>query len=477
MKTFSRILATAMMLFGMSLLSVSQSSMDYDFTIEDLEFRPGVTIDINVNVYVNENAVNYADHGKIFAVEGMAHTANCWQPFAEELFLNGPQGAHINEFFAIDMPGRGGSGVPVGWNPVSNAPFLLADMYLEDYIAVIQGAISYINTEIGAHPKTIMGHSLGGLEVILLQDILVSNGTNMRDMYGIKNAILLAPAIPAPLPWSFLGTGAGQLIPMAVNSPDYGWILNIPYTIWPWLFFTNTCCYFPPGNPYGLPPSMVPGAPTPDQVLANGYNSIEAAPLLFHMAGLPMSYLPGGAPTYHPTRPRITVNENIFAPYNKVQLTLIAEEFDRMMTPAEELPLYVYLTGDNKARGFMIVEGEETCHDTHIADPGAIVELLNNPGFFKSSPAGDANSTPVEITVYPNPSSGFTSITYTLPDESNVKMTIYNVLGQKVVALADEVQPAGTHQLEADLSALRDGMYLLQLDAGPSKHTRRIVKN
>ncbi len=116
----------------------SQSSLDYNILIEQIEFQPGVTIDINVNVYVNENATNWANHGKIFAIEGMAHTANCWKPFAEELFLSAPPSAHINEFYAIDMPGRGGSGFPQGYNPASGTDFKLADMYLEDYIAVIR---------------------------------------------------------------------------------------------------------------------------------------------------------------------------------------------------------------------------------------------------------------------------------------------------------------------------------------------------
>lgn len=252
--------------------------MDYNIMIEDLEFQPGVSIDININVYLNEHASNMADHGKIFAIEGMAHTANCWKPFAESLFEEENPALENNEFYAIDMPGRGGSGLPEGWNPASNDEFKLADMYMEDFVAVLRKSITYLNEVHDVRPNTIMGHSLGGLEVIKFQELLVQEGSNLRKELGIKNAVLLAPAIPAPIDWAFLSAGAGQLIPLTHESDELGWILDIPYFQWPFFFFTNTCCYFPP--------AMVAGAPCPPTVLANAYNSIEVASLLFHMTGL-----------------------------------------------------------------------------------------------------------------------------------------------------------------------------------------------
>jgi alpha-beta hydrolase superfamily lysophospholipase len=173
MRTLFKMVSTLLVCIVMLSFSV-QASSDYTVLIEDIEFQPGVTIDINVNVYVNEDAIVGDDVIKIFAIEGMAHTSNCWKPLAEELFTQGLQGKVINEFFAIDMPGRGDSGFPQGWNPVSAASFKLADMYLEDYIAVIRAAIHHLNALPGIQIDFIMGHSLGGLEVILLQDLLIS---------------------------------------------------------------------------------------------------------------------------------------------------------------------------------------------------------------------------------------------------------------------------------------------------------------
>ena len=449
---------------------------DYSILIEDIEFQPNVTIDINVNVYVNENAVNFADHGKIVAIEGMAHTANCWKPFAEELFLNGPQGAHLNEFFAIDMPGRGGSGFPVGWNYVSGDVFKLADMYLEDYLAVIEGVISYLNDEMGVYPKTIMGHSLGGLEVILLQDMLIAQGTNLRQKYQIKNAILLAPGIPAPLPWAFLGAGGTQLIPYAIENPDHGWILDLPFYLWPWLFFTNTCCYFPPGNPYGYPPAMVPGAPDAATVLANGYNSIEAGPLLLHMAGYPIAVLDSNS--HHPTRPRVSANANIFKPQHGVQLTIFAEEYDKMMLPEEVQALYIYLTGDTRLRKFLLVEGEETCHDTHISDPHALVALLNNPNFFKSgeTDAPESLEASAEISIFPNPAGPRVNVIYNLENDGPVSISLFDSRGSACITPEENMKASGQHTGTLDISHLPAGVYFLQLKTDQVNKTVKVVK-
>ena len=360
MKNLTKIIFVTALSLCMALFVNAQTSMDYNILIEDLEFQPGVTIDINVNVYVNESAASWSDQGKIFGVEGMAHTANCLKPFAEKLFEESFQGTEINEFYAIDMPGRGGSGLPEGND------FLLEDMYLEDFLAVIEGAITYLNDELDVYPKTLLGHSMGGLEVIMLQDKLINEGTNLKVKYKFKNVILLSPAIPGPVYWGFISGGGSSGLYDYIDyfTPEYGTVLNIPYYVWPFVFFTNTCCY--------SPPNMVPGAPTPAEVLANGYSSIEPAPLLLQVGG---SQIPPGLP--YPYKPRPQVDEGIFKMSNGVKLNIVTDQYDKMMNPAEEEVLYEYLTGDKKHKRFFEVMGDETCHDAHIANPEAVVNALN----------------------------------------------------------------------------------------------------
>ncbi|MCB2222368.1 MAG: T9SS type A sorting domain-containing protein [Bacteroidetes bacterium] len=437
---------------------------DYSILIEDIEFQPGVTIDINVNVYVNENATNWADHGKIFAIEGMAHTANCMKPFAEALFTSGNPANHFNEFYAIDMPGRGGSGLPEGLNALGQ-PFLLDQMYIEDYLEVIQGAIAYLNDEMGVHPNTIMGHSLGGLEVILLQQKLIDEGTNLRKAYKFKNAVLLAPAVPGPLDWAYINGGgsAGLYDYIDYFTSEYGTILNIPYYIWPIPFFSNTCCYFPPNT--------VPGAPTPEEVLANGYKGIEPAPLLLQISGSP---IPSGLP--YPYKPRPEVDPNIFAAKNGVQLTIISDEFDRMMTPAEEMVVYEYLSGDMKHKRLKVVLGDETCHDTHISDPHALVELLDSPVYFKSAISDENVSIQTYLSVFPNPVKDEATLHYALSADDHVNISMFTISGSKLSTVVNAYQTRGTHEVLLETQNLKPGMYILKLNTGQVHQTVKLLR-
>ena len=51
---------------------------------------------------------------------------------------------------------------------------------------------------------------------------------------------------------------------------------------------------------------------------------------------------------------------------------------------------------------------------------------------------------------YPNPFNPSTDIVFNLEQSSNITLTIFNVLGQKVKVLADESKLAGTYSLSWD---------------------------
>ncbi len=66
---------------------------------------------------------------------------------------------------------------------------------------------------------------------------------------------------------------------------------------------------------------------------------------------------------------------------------------------------------------------------------------------------------------YPNPFNPSTTIRYALPTESKVSLIIYNLLGQKIAQLADEVQNSGYHEKLFNASKLASGVYLYSLRA------------
>lgn len=67
---------------------------------------------------------------------------------------------------------------------------------------------------------------------------------------------------------------------------------------------------------------------------------------------------------------------------------------------------------------------------------------------------------------YPNPFNPTTEIKFALPEQSDVTIDIFNLLGQKVTTLVDGLLPAGYHQVVWDGSAVASGIYYYKITAG-----------
>ena len=75
----------------------------------------------------------------------------------------------------------------------------------------------------------------------------------------------------------------------------------------------------------------------------------------------------------------------------------------------------------------------------------------------------------------PNPFNPTTAIGYRLSAISNVDLSIYNVLGQKVVTLVSEKKKAGQYQVEWDASRFASGIYFYILRAGEYRDVKKMV--
>ncbi|MEJ2195791.1 MAG: metallophosphoesterase [Ignavibacteriaceae bacterium] len=64
---------------------------------------------------------------------------------------------------------------------------------------------------------------------------------------------------------------------------------------------------------------------------------------------------------------------------------------------------------------------------------------------------------------YPNPFNPETRIDYTLPEQQNVSLKVYNMLGEMVQELVNEVKPAGNYTVTFDGSDLPSGVYVYRI--------------
>lgn len=76
---------------------------------------------------------------------------------------------------------------------------------------------------------------------------------------------------------------------------------------------------------------------------------------------------------------------------------------------------------------------------------------------------------------YPNPFNSVTKINFSIAKPSNVKLTVYNILGQKVVTLVDKLMNAGVYSVDFDASNLAAGVYLYGIEAGDFKAYKKMV--
>ena len=108
-------------------------------------------------------------------------------------------------------------------------------------------------------------------------------------------------------------------------------------------------------------------------------------------------------------------------------------------------------------------------------------------GFTLTLSPGDVTSTeperemPEELTLeqnYPNPFNPVTTISYALPEDAQVELTVYDTMGRRINTLVDDRVSAGHHEVSWDASDAASGTYLyrLEVDGQIKTNTMTLVK-
>ncbi|MGB2768618.1 MAG: FlgD immunoglobulin-like domain containing protein, partial [Candidatus Zixiibacteriota bacterium] len=156
-------------------------------------------------------------------------------------------------------------------------------------------------------------------------------------------------------------------------------------------------------------------------------------------------------------------------------------DFDQpVLTPTDWTKLNVHTTAATGLGIYILtITGKEIGgsveHDVtiflEVQEPTDVEDLADNP------------NAPKSFTLFqnqPNPFNPVTQITYQLPEACQVRVTIYNVRGQRVRTLHDGRQSAGRHTLNWDGRdtggrLLSSGIYLYRLEAGQFHQTKKMT--
>jgi hypothetical protein len=91
-----------------------------------------------------------------------------------------------------------------------------------------------------------------------------------------------------------------------------------------------------------------------------------------------------------------------------------------------------------------------------------------------------AGSSEVGLSNYPNPFNPSTTISFEVPVTSRVNLSIYNVLGQKIITLKDEVMAAGPYEVEWNGTdengrSVSTGIYFYRLTVGDDVVSKKMM--
>ncbi|UCE24988.1 MAG: M20/M25/M40 family metallo-hydrolase [Candidatus Zixiibacteriota bacterium] len=76
---------------------------------------------------------------------------------------------------------------------------------------------------------------------------------------------------------------------------------------------------------------------------------------------------------------------------------------------------------------------------------------------------------------YPNPFNPGTEIDFDVPRPGHVKLEIFNIIGQRVIALVDRPMPAGSYSVSWDGAGVASGIYLYRLTAGDFVMSKKMM--
>ncbi len=76
---------------------------------------------------------------------------------------------------------------------------------------------------------------------------------------------------------------------------------------------------------------------------------------------------------------------------------------------------------------------------------------------------------------YPNPFNPSTNIDFELNEDTQVRISVYNLLGQEVATLIDGFKSAGRHSVRFDASNLSTGIYIYRMEAAGNVFTKKML--
>lgn len=106
------------------------------------------------------------------------------------------------------------------------------------------------------------------------------------------------------------------------------------------------------------------------------------------------------------------------------------------------------------------------------------LKQIDNSGAFAYSSIAEVGILPSRFELqqnYPNPFNPSTVISYSLPKDAKVRLSVVDILGRECRSLVNGLQPAGEHEITFDAANLAGGVYFCVLRAEGFNATRKML--
>jgi len=78
--------------------------------------------------------------------------------------------------------------------------------------------------------------------------------------------------------------------------------------------------------------------------------------------------------------------------------------------------------------------------------------------------------------IFPNPASANASLEIELEESATIEVSIYNLLGSKMLTLEDRLYPEGKQLIDLDVAALKPGIYFCNIISEQFRDTIKFIK-
>jgi hypothetical protein len=167
---------------------------------------------------------------------------------------------------------------------------------------------------------------------------------------------------------------------------------------------------------------------------------------------------------------------------------------DKLLSPGSgELAILYFTCREIGTTSFVIIDTTEVNSVNFSFQLGELYDFVTAyPDFTPGSISIDIptdietetpNALPAEFSLaqnQPNPFNPATFISFSLPERSHVRLEVFNILGQQVRTIADQVFPAGIHSVTFDGRDNKDrqiasGVYLYRIKTDKHEQSRKMV--